>query len=556
MSAKESPIEEDLLPFSFPINIQHVLLHLKQDLRDDWFFDTLGYTDLLSNKNELRRVISDILHHGNGQYLSGNKSIHDIPKSSLGLRYSVETDFYDRFIYQAICTYLIKFFDPQISNRVLSHRFEPHPIKTKYLFKHRITLWQNFEGITKAGLKKQGALLVTDLLNYYENITVKQVISSLVEKIPFLDADGHEKLSIRNAITSLESLLKKWCYTESFGLPQNRDTSSFLSNVVLTQVDKAMIEKGYDYYRYVDDIRIVCKDKNLAKRALSDLIQELRKLNLNINSSKTIILTKSSSDEDINSCFPTFDDRTSVIDNMWKSRSKRVITRSIPVLNALISELIKHNKTQSRQFRFCINRLRSIAEAGIFDYQQLITPNLTKALIQQLAEQPASTDQFCKIVAGLTPDHEIFQRVEDFLKNTEISINSWQNYCLWMSLAGAAYKSDSLAEFAKSKILSHTHDAEIPAIFIYIARINKEELLEPLIEQFNADWPYKHQRHFLIASQGLSNETLRPLRTKLSPRLELTVKRIRENTKITDKTYHQPKFGDVTEIYDNINPYD
>lgn len=555
MNAQESDNYRPLL--SFPIDIGEVLLHLNQDMRDDWFFDTLGYADLLSNKNELHRVISELLNQDNGRYLSGGRLIYDIPKYNLGLRYSLETDFYDRFVYQSICTYLIKHYDKTISHRVLSHRYNPYPKNKKYLFKHRIELWQTFEGITKAGLNDSGVLLVTDLLNYYENITVSQIINGLSEKIPQLtDIDGHEKHFIRNAILMLDTLLKNWCYTNSFGLPQNRDSSSFLSNIVLTQVDEAMVKKGYDYYRYVDDIRIVCSNKNAAKSALVDLIRELRKLNLNINSSKTIILDQYSSEEDLNQCFPTQDDRTAVIDNMWKSRSKRVITRSISVLNDLISELIATKQTQSRQFRFCINRLRSIAEGGIFDYQKLITSELTQSLTDQLINQPASTDQFCKIIAGLNPDHEIFKKVEDFLADSTISINSWQNYCLWMSLAGVMYKSDGLLNLAQHKIDNNIEGAEIPAIFIYIGRTKNNQILERVIDKFSASWPYRHQRYFLIAAQDMDPKALKPIHAKLSPRLTYTIKRVHENSSLQDKFYHQPKFSNITEIYDNINPYD
>ncbi len=555
MSTQESDNHRPLL--SFPIDIREVLLHLNQDMRDDWFFDTLGYADLLSNESDLYRVISELLNQGNGQYLSGGRLIYDIPKYNLGLRYSLETDFYDRFIYQSICTYLIKYYDKTLSHRVLSHRYNPYSKNKKYLFKHRIDSWQTFEGITKAGLNDSGVLLVTDLLNYYENITVNQIISGLLEKIPELTGiNGHEKHSIRNAILTLDTLLKNCCYTNSFGLPQNRDSSSFLSNIVLTNVDKAMVEKGYDYYRYVDDIRIVCSNKNAAKSALVDLIRELRKLNLNINSSKTIILDKHSSEEELNQCFSTQDDRTVVIDNMWKSRSKRVITRSISVLNDLISELIRTKQTQSRQFRFCINRLRSIAEAGIFDYRKIVTSELTESLTDQLINQPYSTDQFCKIVAGLNADHEIFKRVECFLADPTISINSWQNYCLWMSLASVIYKSDCLLNLAQQKIDNDIESAEIPAIFIYIGRTKNNKIIERVIDKFSADWPYRHQRYFLIAAQNLEPEVLKKIQHKLSPRLTCTIKRICENSSLQDKFYRQPKFGNVTEIYDNINPYD
>ena len=91
--------------------------------------------------------------------------------------------------------------------------------------------------------------------------------------------------------------MEKWYYNDRHGLPQNRDASSFIANIVLDAVDKSMVNKGYDYFRYVDDIRIICTDEFEAKRALNDLIFELRKFGLNINSKKTVILDKDSDDK-------------------------------------------------------------------------------------------------------------------------------------------------------------------------------------------------------------------------------------------------------------------
>ncbi|WP_219625473.1 hypothetical protein, partial [Vibrio parahaemolyticus] len=86
-----------------------------------------------------------------GNYESGDRALYDVPKRALGLRYTLETDFYDRFLYQAICTYLIPYFDPLLSNRVFSHRFNKHG-KKKYLFKHRIELWNTFENLSYVAL--------------------------------------------------------------------------------------------------------------------------------------------------------------------------------------------------------------------------------------------------------------------------------------------------------------------------------------------------------------------------------------------------------------------
>src|SRR3546814_14074832 len=85
--------------------------------------------------------------------------------------------------------------------------------------------------------------------------------------------------------------------------------------------------KGYDYYRYVDDIRIIADTELHARRALQDLIRQLRLVGLNINANKTAILAPDTSKRDLAEFFPSQDSTTTDINNMWQSRSRRIVTR-------------------------------------------------------------------------------------------------------------------------------------------------------------------------------------------------------------------------------------
>lgn len=323
---------------SFQINVDAVLQHLQQDMRDDWFVDVLRHRDLFANKVNLTDVLKTLLLEGNGRYPGVERSVYDIPKKGLGIRYSLETDFYDRFIYQAICSYLIGYYDPLLSPRVLGHRYNKRRTTEKYLFKNRIQLWQTFEGVTKTALKNNQALLATDLINYFENISIEVVQRSFESLLDKIDATGPEKVRIRNAIQTLCDLLTRWGYSNRHGLPQNRDASSFVANVVLNSLDHEMVKRGYDYYRYVDDIRIICDNTRSAKKALADLISQLRAVGMNINSGKTKILTSTSSTAEIDEFFPSSDDRSVTIDNMWRSRSRRVIARSAKHIYQLLRD--------------------------------------------------------------------------------------------------------------------------------------------------------------------------------------------------------------------------
>ena len=298
----------------FPIRFNLVLRHLRQDMRDDWYFDCLQYKDLFSDPDEAKRIIISLLQEWNGAYRGTRSVVRNIPKKGYGERYGLETDFFDRFIYQAICSFLIPYYDKLLSHRVLSYRYDPNP--QKYLFKPKISRWFTFEGVTMTFVRSERHLLVTDLSNFFENISRTQIIAELERAIPYIQATGPEKLKIRNALGTLDKLLEQWTFSGSHGLPQNRDASSFLSNILLSSVDRQLEKKGYDYYRYVDDIRIIADSELHAKRALQDLIRQLRTVGLNINASKTEILAPDTPKDKLAEYFPSQDSTTNAINYM------------------------------------------------------------------------------------------------------------------------------------------------------------------------------------------------------------------------------------------------
>ncbi|MFH7456888.1 hypothetical protein RA277_29795, partial [Pseudomonas syringae pv. tagetis] len=80
-----------------------------------------------------------------------------------------------------------------------------------------------YEGVTKTALKNKQSLLVTDLLNYFEKISIASIKNAFEKLLQKVDATGPEKSLIRNAIQTLCELLSRWSYKDLHGLPQNRD---------------------------------------------------------------------------------------------------------------------------------------------------------------------------------------------------------------------------------------------------------------------------------------------------------------------------------------------
>ena len=58
----------------------------------------------------------------------------------------------------------------------------------------------------------------------------------------------------------------------------------------MNDVDHYMVKEGLDYYRYMDDICVLCDDKYHARAVMKKLIVKLRECGLTINNSKTSIL--------------------------------------------------------------------------------------------------------------------------------------------------------------------------------------------------------------------------------------------------------------------------
>lgn len=125
-----------------------------------------------------------------------------------------------------------------------------------------------------------------DIKNFYGNIN-HQIIFKKIKK----------KIKDNSVLSLVEKALTNPTVTEgkrnaepempSIGVPQGISISNILANIYLLEVDKKIGSfKGVKYFRYVDDILILCKTSN-KKRTLKSIENELcNKLKLSINSKK------------------------------------------------------------------------------------------------------------------------------------------------------------------------------------------------------------------------------------------------------------------------------
>lgn len=336
-------------------NINLLLKRLKYDMKDDWFQDTLNYTDAL-RKEQILAFFKQYKKSPSKQYSFIGSELYNIPKEGFTLRYSQETNIYDRIVYQALAGHLIQYYDRIHSPCVYSHRWSKQP-KGRYIFKNNIEAWKTFGAdIThEFNSSSNNVLVVTDIMNFYENIHVKYIHKALQCNLKKLGTTSKETEAIKKSIKMLNRGLKKWAGQSQCGIPQNRDASSFLGNILLHSVDNIMSCKQYKYFRYMDDIRIICSDVYEARRALKELIISLREIGLNVNAKKTIILP--SDNPKVAKYLANPIREIEQIDQLLKSKNLINIRKAIPLLKNLTLRYIRKNKTQESGFRFCLNRI-------------------------------------------------------------------------------------------------------------------------------------------------------------------------------------------------------
>lgn len=121
-------------------------------------------------------------------------------------------------------------------------------------------------------------VVFADIAGFYENIDLNRLSSDL-RTIGF---EGTH-------LTLLSACLKRWAHIRGKGIPQGYTASDLLAKLYLNSVDIGLADAGFKHLRYVDDIRIFCRNSLEAKRALLKLTELLRNRGLNLQSAKTTI---------------------------------------------------------------------------------------------------------------------------------------------------------------------------------------------------------------------------------------------------------------------------
>ncbi|SDL72339.1 Reverse transcriptase (RNA-dependent DNA polymerase) [Pedobacter sp. ok626] len=279
------------------INAELAWKRVKKDLNGKHFIAPLFLTKILDHNYE--KWIKYLNERFSAQaHFPHPMEIIEVPKGKGLIRPGSLINVEDNIMYTALVQECYPLILKQISwsqNVVdFAYILSDENLENADWFKQQLIGWNNFreKSIEKVSTGYQ-YVIVTDLTGFYDNIDIQTLIFDL------------KSIGVDPEITAeLSRYLNKWTQINGRGLPQSNSASDVLAKLYLDNVDQGLRNAGFSHLRYVDDIRIFCKNLVEAKKALIELTRLLRKRGLNIQSAKTKILNSRQAMDEIEGLQP------------------------------------------------------------------------------------------------------------------------------------------------------------------------------------------------------------------------------------------------------------
>lgn len=467
------------------MEIQKAIRYVEQDIPDDFWPDPIGYADFFKKGSiNLRNFRSKTL-------LS-----MDIPKPSLILRPGHFIDIEDRVYFHYLINKFARKVDKACQPRNVSYGYRVNLVKDKQFLHNNINSWKEFESRTESTFEKnQNLLLVkTDINAFFEHIYIAKLIELLQDKFK-VDS------------TKLEQLLQGWCQS-GFGLPQGNNCSSFLSNIYLDNVDILMKRKGYDYFRFVDDIRVFVGNERDARSAIRDLTELLRPLNLHLNSGKTEIVNKREFDKDKNKHLAEMN----AIDYgiRYKKKSSKILDKD---LKAIWKDAVKTKKINKTKFKFCIYRFGLINSS--YPKNHILKNNLY---------DPAFSKEICEYLAKFINEKPV---QNSLFKVYNESLYEWQRIHILKALLNSTKLKIKFSELHYQEIYDTKNILLLGYLMNFIFKYGDNAEKDKLKKFYYANYAnnLSVSRYILIASRFLTPSERKDLTTQilgLHPDLQYT----------------------------------
>ncbi|OQA01908.1 MAG: Reverse transcriptase (RNA-dependent DNA polymerase) [Planctomycetes bacterium ADurb.Bin401] len=286
------------------------------DSRDNFVLDPVGHVDFTSHLDErLKHLVEQVQTH---RYRPRHLTDIDLPKSGLSVRPGNVLPIEESILLHAITCLIAPLLDKQLDKRVYSYRLHPdwkkrvkkrtslfRESKIEFPFLRRATIrsispfdawyerWPEFEAASRTCTQDGFTHLTkTDITAYFENIDLRLLETQIRSLLK-----GREEKIIHLLFRILEGWTRDTITGTPIGrgIPQGNEISSFLGNIYLIPLDKELIkfcrQHNAKWFRYVDDVKVFTKSEEDARQAVFIINDSLRSLHLNLQGSKTEILS-------------------------------------------------------------------------------------------------------------------------------------------------------------------------------------------------------------------------------------------------------------------------
>jgi len=308
--------------------IMRIGWHLAQaDSRDDFVTDPVRHADFASNLTDRLNYLIEQIQ--NNRYRPQHLLDIDIPKSGLSVRPGNVLPIEEASLLHAVVYLLAPLLDRKLASSVYSYRLTPNwrkrakrgeslfrEVHVEFPFLKKTTIrsispfeawyerWPKFESDAQHACTTEGYthLTKTDITAYFENIDLR-LLEALIRSL-LRREEG-------KTIHLLFRILEGWTRATTTGtpigrgIPQGNDVSSFFGNIYLIPLDRNLNQfcgrREARWFRYVDDVKVFTKCERDAREAVFVINDVLRSLHLNIQGSKTEMVSGEALKEELDS---------------------------------------------------------------------------------------------------------------------------------------------------------------------------------------------------------------------------------------------------------------
>lgn len=497
------------------MNLQEKLLvswkRIKKDRRTDFIVDDFEYKVFDRFKNELIVNLAeelDLVIEGEKEYQPQKLRCIRVPKNLFTTRPGTLPTIQDRIYYQLLVDEIAEDIEDKLipidDGIVHSYRYCGDRTSSD-MFRYNSASWKTFEEKTMELTMKHDYVVITDISAFFEKIYHHDLENTLRG----LGAN-------HNYVDLLMNLLRKWEKGKSYSIPQGIWPSDYLGNIYLDKIDKFMVRRGYDYFRYNDDIRIGVDSQLSGQQILLQLEKQIAAIGLTLNAAKTKIIPAIRVESEL---FP----HTTRIEEIKKELSwyKKIEDHSFNPYDAdllysddlenenedptPIRELYKEQKEENFPepaiVRFCLKNLKRLRDDSIlFD----VLDNLDKLIVVT-----STVVNYLSFIYDHVNDlmkENISKTVANFIED-KLTVHDWQ--VMWFLQFLSRLKKLGEKEVTSIRNLSinkkgDVHDAVLVNALLLLGKhgdSTDRELIKDLYEKNNSIWV---KQALLFSLHGLS----------------------------------------------------